>query len=401
MNWSHHRIPLSRLSMNLAIGLFLVAGLVHPAGAQTTASPEAKPNPKAIQVPGTEMYLTFGGFVKLDVIHDLDPLGNAYDFKVNTIPIDGTPAAEVGGRTSLSARETRFSLDVQSGADHDKVRAYVEGDFQGDGNSFRLRHAWGTWCHLLAGQTWSTFMDASIKPQTLDTGGLEGEVYLRQALLRWTQPVADDWKWAVAVENPSPELTLAPGLTGSARSTLPDLATNLSCDAGTVHLQAGGLLRQVRYEGGATEPDASEAGWGVSGSFKARATRSLELMAEAYTGEGLGHYVSSLAGQSSDAYVDASGLTTLPISGLVAGLIQTWNKSLRSGLSYSRATVDNDARQPATAIRKTEDIRVSTIWTAAPPVELGLEVLWGRLEHHDGGTGEAVRIMLSSVIRLN
>ena len=401
MDWLNSTNTRPHLSVSLFIGLLLVAAHARPTGAQAVANAEENPHPKSIQVPGTGTYLTFGGFIKFDIIRDLDPIGNAFDFKANTIPIEETAASELGGRMGMSARETRFSLDVHSGIGHDKVRAYLEADFQGDGNSLKLRHAWGTWGRFLAGQTWTTFMDFAARPQTLDTGGLEGEIYLRQALLRWTQPVADDWKWIVAVENPSPELSIAPGLTGSARSTLPDLATNLSFDAGKTHFQAGGVLRQVRYEGGATDVDAGDMAWGISGSFRIPVAKPLDVMGQVYTGEGIGHYVASLEGQASDAFVDASGLTTLPVSGLVAGLEQRWGRSIRSGCSYSQATVDNEPRQPETAIRKAEDIRVSSIWTAAPPVDLGLEVLWGRIEHHDGGTGEAVRIMLSTIIRLN
>ena len=390
-----------RALASLAALFILASGLVRPAGAQAPASPDANQHPKAIQIPGTETWLTFGGYVKLDLIHDLDPIGNAFDFKVNSIPIEGTSAAEVGGRTTLHARESRLSLDVQSGTGKAKARGFVEGDFHGDGNVFRLRHAYGTWNNLLAGQTWSTFMDVSARPQTIDLEGPDGEVFLRQALLRWTQPVSDSWKWTIGVENPSPELTIASGLTGSARGTIPDLATNLRYEAGKTHVQLGGLFRQVRYEGGAGGDDSSESGWGVSGSFKARVARPLDVMGQVYTGEGIGHYVSALEGQSADAYVDGSGLTTLPASGLVAGLVLHLSKVVRSGLSYSMVSVDNDVRQSATAIRKAEDIRADIIWTAAPPVDLGLEVLWGGLEQHDGGTGEAVRLQFATIVHLN
>jgi len=401
MSWLQPGISPFRTSMSVAAMFVIASGLTGSAIAQTPASPEANPHPKSIQIPGTETWLTFGGYVKLDLIHDLDPIGNAYDFKVNSIPIDGTSAAEVGGRTTLHARESRLSLDVQSGTGKAKARGFVEGDFHGDGNVFRLRHAYGTWNNLLAGQTWSTFMDISARPQTIDLEGPDGEVFLRQALLRWTQPVSGSWKWAIAVENPAPELTLGPGLTGSARSTLPDLATNLRYEAGKTHVQLGGLFRQVRYEGGAGGADASEAGWGVSGSFKARVARPLDVMGQLYTGEGIGHYVSALEGQSADAYVDGTGLTTLPASGVVAGMILHLSKTVRSGLAYSMVNVDNDPRQSATAIKTAEDIRADIIWTAAPPVDLGLEVLWGSLEQYNGGTGEAIRIQFATIVHLN
>jgi hypothetical protein len=44
------------------------------------------------------------------------------------------------------------------------MRAFIEGDFAGDGRLFRLRHAYGQWKSLVIGQTWSTFADPEAEP---------------------------------------------------------------------------------------------------------------------------------------------------------------------------------------------------------------------------------------------
>ena len=56
-----------------------------------------------------------------------------------------------------TARQTRLNFEVREETGHSSLRAFIEGDFEGDGESFRLRHAFGQYEYLLAGKTWSNF----------------------------------------------------------------------------------------------------------------------------------------------------------------------------------------------------------------------------------------------------
>jgi hypothetical protein len=108
--------------------------------------------------------LKIGGYVKVDLIHDFNAIGSTDSFNSRTIPTDGRP----GENTRLHARQTRLNLDFHPNQDRDDLQLFVEGDFFGEGDSFRLRHAYLRAGRLLAGQTWSTFMDESILPGTRD-----------------------------------------------------------------------------------------------------------------------------------------------------------------------------------------------------------------------------------------
>jgi hypothetical protein len=100
--------------------------------------------PKSIKIPGTDLSLGSGGYVKVDFIQDFSGIGDAYEFKTNSIPVEGSAAADQGGRTTIHARETRFNLDLRSnGTGRHHFRAFVEGDFFGDNHAFRMRHAYG------------------------------------------------------------------------------------------------------------------------------------------------------------------------------------------------------------------------------------------------------------------
>ncbi len=116
------------------------------------------------KIPKTNARITIGGYVKFDMIHDFNPINSPSFFDVSKIPTDGSK----GTNTHLQANETRLILDFRTPMGKSDLRTYVEGDFYGTSGAFRLRHAYvEIGGRLLAGQTWSNFMDESIIPPTL------------------------------------------------------------------------------------------------------------------------------------------------------------------------------------------------------------------------------------------
>ncbi len=152
-------------------------------------------------------------------MYDIDPVGDADSFATNSIPVEGDPDAELGGSANVSARQTRLDVDVRSNTPVGLMRAYVEGDFFGSGNAFRLRHAYGEWKGLLGGQTWSTFQDISAQPFTWGYQGPDAVIFVRQAQIRYTAKPSDQLEWAVAVEDPDSQIPLTPA--GAAICFLP------------------------------------------------------------------------------------------------------------------------------------------------------------------------------------
>ncbi len=371
----------------------------HP-GTEAEQAPVGKGLfPKSIQIPGTDASFTIGGYAKVDFIQDFDAIGNAYDFQTSSIPIAGTASADLAGRTTIHARETRFNLDVRAAK---KFRAFFEGDFYGDKNAFRLRHAYGEFGRLLGGQTWSTFQDISARPLTVDFEGPDAEIFVRQALIRWTQPLSKAVKWALAVESPSPSLAVPAGESGAAQSELPDFVTSLRFTGRRGHAQLGGILRQLRFVGEGDSPDASTTGWGAHLSFNVKPFGKDELMGQLAYGEGIARYVESLSGQSADAAWTAAGdLEALPVTAVVIGFTHHWTGSVRSGISYSLADLDDAEGLSASAIRRTEDFRVNLVYTPYRLFDVAGEVLWGRRENMDGSSGEAWRGQLALIYRFN
>jgi hypothetical protein len=359
--------------------------------------------PKSFKIPGTDVSLGIGGYVKVDFIQDLDAIGDAFEFKTNTIPVAGSAAAEQSGRTTIHARETRLNLDLRSnGTGTHHFRAFVEGDFYGDGNAFRMRHAYGEFGPILGGQTWSTFQDISARALTIDFEGADGEVFLRQAMIRFTHKFEGHWTVAVAAENPTPQLSVPSSATGSARATMPDIPAFVRYQRGGGHVQVAGLLRQLRFDGTGTTSDEAATGWGINTTFVVPIAPGYQVLGQYVIGEGTGRYIEGLSGQNLDAIVtatnDVQGLRT---QAWQVGYIHKWSATVKSGLSFSTSSVDDNASLASSTIDRLKDARANVIWTPYRLVDVGGEVLWGERRNKNGATGDAWRLQFAVIYRLN
>jgi hypothetical protein len=407
--------PLAMLILHL-VAARAVAGQAHTADAPPDASAgtqagQAGPKvveeglfPASFRIPGTDLSLAVGGYVKVDFIQDLSGIGDAYEFKTNSIPVGGSAAAEQSGRTTIHARETRVNLDLRSnGTGTHHFRAFVEGDFFGDGNTFRLRHGYGEFGPLLGGQTWSTFQDISARGLTIDFEGPDGEVFVRQALIRFTHAIDAHWTVAVAAENPSPQFAVPGTLSGSARASMPDIPGFVRYQRGAGHVQIAGLVRQLRFDSTSdAAADVSAVGWGLNTTFVLPIKAGYRLLGQFAIGEGTGRYIEGVSGQNLDAVLTTSGsLQGVRTQSGNLGYIHQWRSTVKSGVSFSTSYVDDDAALPSTTIDRLMDVRGNVIWTPYRLVDIGAELLWGERRNKNGASGDAWRFQFAVIYRLN
>ena len=359
--------------------------------------------PKSIKIPGTDLSLAIGGYVKVDIIQDFDGISDAYEFKTSTIPVEGSTGSALGGQSTIHARETRLNLDVRSGGtERHHFRAFVEGDFYGDKNAFRMRHAYGEFGPLLGGQTWSTFQDISARPLTVDFEGPDGEVFVRQAMIRLTKKIAPSWTVAIAAENPTPQFATPTGLVGSVRNAMPDVPGFVRYQHGRGHLQVAGLVRQLRFDSTGDTEDVSTTAWGVNTTAVLPVGKQDQVLAQFAIGEGTARYIEALSGQNLDAVLSPNNtLSALQAQALALGYTHVWRPGLKSGLAYSTASIQNDAALAETTIDRVQDTRVNLFWTPYRLVDIAGELLWGRRENKDGSRGDAWRLQCAVIYRLN
>src|SRR5512137_2412873 len=181
------------------------------------------------------------GFAQADYIQDiggrLDP--NWDDaFRPSKICIDG--ACGTDGQASISVKQSRFGVKgaMPTGSGGTPLNFKFEFDLFGTGadagqTTFRLRHAYGEWGSLLAGQTNSIFMDIDVFPNVIDYWGPNGMVFWRNVLIRWTPWKTESSSFAVGIEEPSNDID-----PGQIREFDPTLGEDLQSDEKVPNLAA-------------------------------------------------------------------------------------------------------------------------------------------------------------------
>ena len=220
---------------------------------------ETPPEPQAQGTSSTPDGFKIGGFVfkpggriKLDIIRDFNPITSEDSFDPRTIPTDGSE----GGNSQPPARETRLFLDIRGPVEGKELKMYIETDFYGSGNVLRLRQAYGSWGGLLAGQTWSTFVDESNFPNTIDFESPMAFPWIRQAQLRWTQQAERERVVVGGSRGQQVDDHVTHGRTRQSRSTRCRTWSGISVSAGSRgHAFVSGFVGKGRFRPTEGNPD--------------------------------------------------------------------------------------------------------------------------------------------------
>ena len=362
--------------------------------------------PGSLPIPGTGARFKIGGFAKFDFIQDFDYVGDRYEFELATIAVEGTPEYELGGRTTMHAKETRVNFDLRTVARNDDygwefpLQMFVELDFFDDRDSFRLqprlRHAYGVLGRFLAGRTWSVTTDLSALAGTIDFSGGDSLYGGRVSQFRFTDQIGESLKWAVAVEEPSISISNPCGLEGSDRASVPNIAGFLRWEpSDRGHVQLGADVFRLEWQGGSTGPDDTELGFAgsLSGHYLLGGSGRDSFYGAATFGSGAAHRVIALGFDGgNDAVITPEGLDAITHWQIYGGYSHYWTESLNSTISTAWAELDNSEFQPDSAIRRAGSVHVNLIWFPYKNVSTGVDSMWGGREHKDGAKGTASRV---------
>lgn len=379
------------------LALVLLPLLGRDAAAQTPApGPEPTPSPTpSPKPPGTfssgSWGFTVGGRIKLDLIHDFDAIGSTDSFDPRTIPVDGSE----GTNTRIHARETRLSLGIAGPIEGRDLKLYVEGDFYGTGNAFRLRHAYGQYGFLLAGQTWTTFMDEDNIPNTIDFETPLAAPLVRQGLVRLTAGLSKRTSLAFGIEESDPEVVPPPGVSGTTQKTLPDFTARFRFTHGRGHAQLSGFVGRTRFKPTGGEPvDVTIAGVLASARFRPSARDA--AYAEVAYGPGLGRYRGGVS-----AAPDASGrLQAVEAVAFTVGYEHYWSPRWSSNVVVSPAWALDELGDAAAFNDRFDYVAANLLyWFLEKRAWAGVEYLHGLREVRSGASGSANRIQLA--VRFN
>ena len=361
---------------------------------------DAESFPGSVAIPGSTAALRIGGFVKMNIVQNFDTIGSPDRFIVGTIPTD--PDSSGDSEVSLTVSQSRLNFDLRDQTSLGVMRAFIEGDFAGGADTFRLRHAYGQFRDLMAGKTWSAFTDRAAAPEEIDFEGISGKLNVRQAQVRYFPQIGRDWNLLVSLEDPAPDVTDGDGL-----SQLPDTIISFRRTwFDRWHVKTGLLLRQIRARWDLDPAiKRKETGWGLTVSAKTAVPRwdpRDNFMFQLNYGDGYGRYVNDLetvGGQ--DAVFDplTGEMKTLKVLASYAAFQKWWKDGLRSTFIASFVNVNNLNFQVGDAYHKTQRLSGNLIWSPTPRIDLGGEFLLGKRHDKDGATGDASQLQLSAKYR--
>ncbi|WP_210401762.1 DcaP family trimeric outer membrane transporter [Lacimicrobium sp. SS2-24] len=349
---------------------------------------------------------TFSGYIKLDAIASQYssgslPSGNiGRDFYIPGLtPVSGE---DEGTTFDMHARQTRFKFSSNTSlANGQSLKATLELDFMatpnGDervSNSYspRMRIATIEYNGWLFGQTWSTFQDVSVLPETLDfIGATDGTTFVRQAMVRYSHK-----GFSVALENP--ETTVTP-FGGGARivtddNAVPDLVLRYTHKQDWGHISAATLIRQLAYDDGNTI-DSTETAAALSVSAKFIFGKD-DLRMMFNTGSGMGRYLGINA--ANGAVLDSTGeLQSIDSSGGFIAYRHVWTPQWRSTLSYAWFDADNDTTLTGVSVTQaTRSARVNAIYSPSKELSFGLEYSHAQRDMENGLDGDMDRLQFSA-----
>ena len=374
-----------------------------PAEGPPNAPAPPPPPPPAPQEPGSTSdgfrvgAFTFkpGGRVKLDVIRDFKPIGSEDSFDTRTIPVDGSE----GTNSNIHAKETRLNLDIRGMAEQRELRLFIETDFYGTSSALRLRHAYGSWGGLLAGQTWSTFMDDDNLPRTIDFESPTAFAQIRQAQARWTQKATAAITWSAAVEDNKSAITVPPNIPGKAEYPMPDLVGRVRFDLPGGHITTSGFVGAARFRPTEVDDDPDTVTlWGTMGSAKFTTIGRDYAYGVVTIGEGIGRYRGGIT-----AVPDESGaLHAVGGVAFMGGYEHFWTERWSSNAVYSIADTNNEAFYTAAVPKRLQYTAANLLYAfLGDRAWTGVEYLYGdrKVFGDDENTGSAHRVQYA--VRFN
>ncbi|MFM5922961.1 MAG: DcaP family trimeric outer membrane transporter [Novosphingobium sp.] len=323
------------------------------------------------------------------------------------IPTGNAPASRV---TDLSAKQSRFWLNADTTVAGHSVKGYLEFDFQvspgtqgsqrtTNGYNLGLRRAYMQLDHWTFGQDWTTFQYTGALPESTDyVGGVEGTVFARQPLIRYSAPLSKTATLHLGIENPESGTATSgsPTLTENGDDRLPDFTARLALTGKHGELSLGGIARQVRVENAGIA--ASTGGYGVSlgGKLFFNQAKTGDARIMVTYGRNIGRYV-GLNFAPDAVYVPATNkLESARVFAVLGAVRIPLAAGVRANLMGSYQNVDySNALLPAniaTYNKQAWSAAANLFYSPVKNIDLGVELRHGERKLVNGADGSTDRL---------
>src|SRR3569832_704025 len=268
------------------------------------------------------------------------------------------------GKVYYGVRQSRLGVKSSTPTRYGELKTQFEFELFGTGvdagqTTFRLRHAYGELGQFGAGQTWSTFMDIDVFPNSLEYWGPNGMVFFRNVQFRWmplkgrnTVTIGGERPGASGDQGRFEDRNELQGIRG--KFDLPDLSGNVRFTRDWGYFQAAGMLRRIKWVDTVNDQfdlGGSEVGAGINLTSNLKFTGNDTGRFAFVFGQGIENYMN-------DAVVDIGIELTpggdprrpikgvaLPMWSMVAFLDHSWNCRFSTAVGFSFMDVDNSNGQ--------------------------------------------------------
>ncbi len=363
-------------------------------------------------VKGTKVNL--GGYVKLSANYDINgtvndsiPNGMGDEVSAYSVPLDGSAPYDEEDRFAMTARESRLFMKTETQTDIGLLSTCLEGDYNSDtdyssdtwsnSRQFRLRHAYAVLklkkYDVLAGQSWSTFMDFAGAVPVMDLAGDPGQPFVRQPQVRVTYNFDKGHYLALSAENPDRGFTKGGTLfqhtVTNTEETMPDVVVKYFWANSWFHVSPKVLVRRFEMD------DKSTMAWAGSLTSHVGFGKGHKITLGLTYGDGIGRYaalgLNSGAGINDDGDIETIEFWSVN-TGVNFKLTDKLNWILGCGYSENDEDAYDNGVLSGTANKNAFAWHTMLVWKVTTSVECALGFTQMEQEVMDGREGDMMKV---------
>jgi hypothetical protein len=298
----------------------------------------------------------------------------------------------------LNSRESRLWFQLHRPINNQDFNIYVEYDMtkNPDSHQLFLRHAYISFGPIIAGRSFTTFIDSAVLPD-VDTGSAPGEIALKRDQIRWTTVLQHNaLELSLALEQ-ADSLVSEPN-TEQIRhyddDHTPSLVSRLTRRADWGHIYLATMVRSLRWYQNSQHLSNIAAAVSLSGRIELGFIDNIRFMFN--YGNGLGRFLTLGAFADASLASDTSEIYPNTVASMLTAYQHYWNEKWRSTLSLSMSKSRFNGSTSRQLTEQARSLQANLLWSPIPDLSIGVEYLHGQHQLFNGQDGELNRLMFTT-----